>query len=110
MKTKLAIGLAGLLLAGSTMFAGWGAGFGNRDRYHHRSGVYVGVAPGYYSGYSAYSAPYYAAPAPYPYAVDPYANEYVESAPYYGGAWITGRWTYGPRGRHWERGYRGYRR
>ncbi len=114
MKTKLLVGLAGLLLASSTMFAGWGFGFGVRGRYYGpRGGVYVGVAPGYY-GYAApapYVQPYAPAPyAPAPYASAPYVDAYVGPAPFYGAVWFPGRWTYGPRGRYWVRGYWGHRR
>jgi len=113
MKKKFFVGLAGLLLASSTMFAGWGFGFGFRGGYWGpRHGVYVGVAPSYYYapapyayGYAApaYVGPPYAAPAPY-------VDAYVGPAPFYGAVWFPGRWTYGPRGRYWVRGYWGHRR
>lgn len=110
MKTKLLVGLAGLLLASSTMFADWRVGVGGRGGYyaHPRGGVYVGVAPGYY-GYAApapYVAPYadpYVAPAPY-------VDAYVGPAPFVGAYWVPGRWNYGPRGRYFVRGYWGHRR
>jgi hypothetical protein len=110
MKTKLLVGLAGLLLASSTMFASWRVGVGVRGGYygHPRGGVYVGVAPEYY-GYTApapYVAPYadpYVAPAPY-------VDSYVGPAPFVGAYWVPGRWNYGPRGRYYVRGYWGHRR
>lgn len=113
MKTKLLLGLAGLLLASSTMFAGWGAGYGVRGHYYApRHGVYVGVAPGHYGGhYGGYYG--YAAAPPYVggyVAPGPYVSAYVGPAPIYGGAWFPGRWGYGQRGRYSARGYGGHRR
>ncbi len=108
MKKKIFAGVAGLLLASSTMFAGWRGGFGVRGGYYApRHGVYVGVAPGYYA-----PSPYaygYAGPAPYV-APGPYVDAYVGPAPFYGAVWFPGRWGYGVRGRYWVRGYWGHRR
>ncbi|MBV9294338.1 MAG: hypothetical protein JO145_02105 [Acidobacteriaceae bacterium] len=99
MKKKLLVGVAGLLLASSSMFAGWRVGFGFRGGYYApRYGAYVGVAPGYYYAPAPYAYSY-AAPAPY-----------VAAAPFYGAVWFPGRWGYGPRGRYWVRGYWGHRR
>ena len=100
MKIKLLTGLAGLLLASSTMFAGWGVSVGIGSRYPYygpRAGVYVGSAPVYREW-----QPTYVAPAPC-------VNEYVGPAPFYGAAWCPGRWAYGPHGRYWARGYWGRR-
>ena len=115
MKHKILAGCAGLLLASSTMFAGWG----DRDnryheRYEHRGGVYIGVRPSYSYGYSyGYATPYVdPCPTPYGYGA-PYVNEYVSPAPYYGG-WVGGRWRDRDRRRDWDhdrdRGHWGYRR
>ena len=121
MKKKIVGGIAGLLLASSTIFAaGWGDHHERYERrvgYERRGGVYLGVSPGYYGyGYTApapyvnsYATPYgdpYAAPAPYV-APGPYVNEYVAPAPYYGGGvWVGGRWR-NYHGR--DRGYWGRR-
>lgn len=109
MKTKLLIGLVGLLLASSSMFAGWRVGIGVGappvyvapvHPYHHYWG------PGPYVGAYAAPAPY---PAPYV-APAPYVDAYAGPAPFYGAIWIPGRWAYGPHGRYWARGYWGHRR
>ena len=96
-------------------YRGGGYGYGG-------GGVYLGGGAGYYSGYAAtpYVDPYaYAAPAPYadgyaaPYAdgyAAPYGDEYVGPPPFAGAIWIGGRWTSGPHGRYWSRGYWGRRR
>jgi hypothetical protein len=94
---------------------------GDYDRGHYRDygygggGAYLGVAPGYYSGYVApqpYVDPYaYTAPAPYPDAYSaPYDDEYVGPAPFAGAIWIGGNWGYGSHGRYWVRGHWGHRR
>ena len=91
------------------VYRGRGYGYGGGG------GVYLGAAPGYYSGYAApapYADPYaYAAPAPYAdgYAA-PYGDEYVGPPPFAGAIWIGGRWAYGSHGRYWARGYWGHRR
>ncbi|MBV9302433.1 MAG: hypothetical protein JOY62_02805 [Acidobacteriaceae bacterium] len=97
MKTKLLTGIAGLLLASSTMFGGWRVGYRG---YYHRPWVrpYIGA---------------YVAPAPYVptyIAPGPYVDAYVGPAPFYGAIWTSGRWAYGPHGRYWARGYWGHRR
>lgn len=134
MKNKLSFLLAGLLAISSAAFAagtrdhGYRAGDyrggyhqeyrgGYRD-YGYRGGagaVYLGVTPGYYSGYVA-SAPYvepyaYTAPAPYvdPYA-GPYVDQYIGPPPFAGAVWLGGYWGYGPHGRYWVRGHWGHRR
>ncbi len=98
MKKRILLGCAGLLLASSTMFAGWGdRGYDHHERYERRGGVYVGVAPGYAYGY---------APEPYvnPYdAPVPYDYEYAAPAPYYGGAWVSGGWGHERRDGNWGR-------
>ena len=110
MKKKIFVGLAGVLLASSTMFAQWRdrddhhhERYEHHDRYERRGGVYLGVAPGYYG---------YTAPAPY---VDPYADQYANPyyapgpyvdgyvAPYYGGGWIGGHWNDRRHERNWDR-------
>ena len=113
MKSKLLIGFTGLLLASSTMFAGWGFGFGVRGGFYApRHGIYVGVARAYPYRYVA-PAPYYAygyaASTPYV-AAGPYVDAYAGAAPFFGAVWFPGRWCYGPRGRYWARGYWGRRR
>jgi|SRR5690348_16818819 hypothetical protein len=113
MKNKLFLGIVGFLLASSTMFAGWGVGFGAGwygvpgiayarpvHEYYHRGWIrpYVGA---------------YLAPLPYavPYvAPAPYIDTYVGPPPFFGAVWIPGRWMYGPHGRYWVRGYWGHRR
>lgn len=98
MKKKLLTGIAGLLLASSTMFAGWRVGYGGYYYHHPLVRPYVGA---------------YIAPAPYvpPYvAPAPYVDAYVGPAPFYGAVWIPGRWVYGPHGRYLVRGYWGHRR
>ena len=115
MKKKLLVGCGGLLLAASSMFAGWGDRYhDSHERYVRRGGVYVGVAPGYTYGYAAPNYGYsYTAPAPYPdgyVAPAPYVNEYVAPAPYvgsyYGGAWTSDRWRYERRDHDWRRDHR----
>ncbi len=129
MKKKIFVGVAGVLLASSTMFAQWRDRDGHHpERYERRGGVYLGVAPGYY-GYTApapyvdpYATPYanqYAAPYANEYAAPytvpgPYVEGYVGSGPYYGGAWFGGRRSERRYERNWnrdrDRGYSGYRR
>ena len=138
MKNKLAFALAGLLAVSTAAFAAGerdhGGNYHAGDRgghyagaYHETyrggapaygyrggGGVYLGVTPGYYSGYIAptpYVDPYaYAAPAPYadPYAA-PYPDEYVGAPPFPGAIWIGGNWGFGPHGRYWVRGHWGRR-
>ena len=113
MKTKIMTGIAGLLLASSTMFAGWGVSVGVGGGYYGpRGGFYAGPAPVY-----RYWRPHYVAPVPYVavapapyYAPDPYVDTYVGPPPFYGAVWVPGRWTYGRGGRYWVRGYWCHRR
>ncbi len=113
MKTKILTGIAGLLLASSSMFAGWRVGVGVGGGYYGpRAGFYAGSAPVYRYWRPRYvaPAPYVAvAPAPY-YAPAPYVDAYAGPAPFYGAVWIPGRWNYGPAGRFWVRGYWGRHR
>src|SRR5438067_9537128 len=114
MKRKLLFGLAGLLLTGSTMFAGWGidVGFGNGYGYYGPPRPAY-VAPPYRYGYvPRYRTPGYFAVLPPPLYATPYAG-YVAVAPvppFYGAVWIGPRWAYGPRGRYWAPGYWSHRR
>lgn len=82
MKKTLLMAVGGLLMATSSMFAGWG--------------ISVGVAPGYV----------YAPPPPYVYE-DPYA--YEDAPPVYVAppavVWVPGYWSYGPYGRFWVDGH-----
>ena len=103
MKNRILAGCAGLLLASSTMFAGWGDRDDHRhERYEHRGGVYLGVGPSYSYGYATpapYADPY---AGPYGYGA-PYVNGYAAPAPYYGGVWVGGRWRDRDYRRDWDR-------
>jgi hypothetical protein len=108
MKRKLFVGLIGFLLASSTVFAGWGGGFG--AAYYGTPGlVYVGPVHGHYHHH--WVRPYvgaYVAPAPYVASIvppAPYVDAVVGPPPFYGAVWIPARWVYGPHGRYWARGY-----
>lgn len=107
MKRKLLMGIGTLLVASSTMFAGWGISVGVGGYYPPPRRVYV--APPYrYAPY--YARPYVAIAAPPVYPV-PYAG-YVAAPPppYYGAIWIAPHWVYGPHGRYWAEGRWGHRR
>lgn len=97
MKSKLLMGIGTLLLASSSMFAGWGfsVGVGGPRYVAPRAGVVVAGGPVY--------RPYYYAPY---YASGPYA--YVAPPRVYS-VWIPAHWEYGPRGRFWVRGHYGRR-
>ena len=112
MKQKILLGIAGLLFASSTTFAGWGVGLG-AGYFGTPAAVYVGPVHGYYHHYRV--RPYvgaYVAPAPYALtyvAPAPYVDTYVGPPPFYGAVWIPVGWAYGPHGRYWVRGYWGHR-
>jgi hypothetical protein len=97
MKNKLFLGVIGLLLASSTLFAGWGVGFG-AGFYGAPGVVYAGPVHGYY--HHGWVRPYvgaYVAPVPY-LAPAPYVEAYVGPPPFYGAIWVPSRWVYGPHG------------
>jgi hypothetical protein len=111
MKRKLFTIIGGLLLASSSMFAGWGVSVGVGSGYYGpRGGVVIASGPGYVRPHYWTPGPYVAAVSPAPYAVvppppAPYVETYVGPPPFYGAVWVPGRWYYGPRGRYWVRGY-----
>lgn len=78
MRNKLLTGIAGLLLASSSMFAGWGVSVGiNNGYYGPQGGVYVGDSPAYgYSNGYVENRGYVVA--------RPYHDEFVAPARYYG--------------------------
>jgi|SRR4051794_2290021 hypothetical protein len=113
MKRKSFVGLIVFLLARSTMFAGWGGGFG--AAYYGTPGViYVGPVHGHYHHHRV--RPYvgaYGTPAPYVASYvppAPYVDSFAGPPPFYGAVWIPARWVYGPHGRYWVRGYWSRRR
>jgi hypothetical protein len=113
MKRKSFVGLIVFLLARSTMFAGWGGGFG--AAYYGTPGViYVGPVHGHYHHHRV--RPYvgaYVTPAPYVASYvppAPYVDSFAGPPPFYGAVWIPARWVYGPHGRYWARGYWSRRR
>jgi hypothetical protein len=111
MRNKLLTGIAGLLLASSSMFAGWGVSVGiNNGYYGPRGGVYVANRPAYgysdgYVGNQGYVV------------VPPCRDEFVAPARYYGPERDRGygdhgrrddrRWDHNRRDdRHGDRGWR----
>lgn len=105
MKKKILMGIGGLFLASSSMFAGWGVSVGAGGGYWGpRAGVVIASRPAY--------RPYYYAPRPYVMAPVPYG--YVARAPVYvaplvASIWIAPHWEYRPAGRIWVRGHYGRR-
>ncbi len=111
MKTKLLMGIGTLLLASSSMFAGWGVSVGG-GYYGPRAGVVVAGGGPVYAPYCYRPRHYVVAPSYGYVAAAPYG--YVAPAPAYVAppvvsAWIAPHWEYGVRGRYWVRGHYGRR-